>query len=343
MSITKTDYIDKDGNDLIDVFVYRTGQAKANNVGFQYKSLDLSEYFAPKTSSYTSTPSTGFIDVSGNDLINVFENKFILPFTITGSTNYTTTTLSSGYIMIKFKIGNFTVTPKRNNINIYQLFVVGGGANGSSYAYYNNGGRGGQVVFPSDQNLTVGGTPIQVSPSNVFTITVNSLNATNTTICDTISALTLTGTAGGGSTGNGTMNVYNNLYYGGAGGFGGGGFYGGRDNPGFLGGGGGAGAPAGYGSGTIGGAGGAVSIGGSAVGGSGGSFGSSGFPGGIGGGAGGAGGVDGYNSYGSGGGGGGGYYGGGGGGGGAANGYDPAKYSGVGGGGGTGVVLLIYK
>ena len=289
--------------------------------------------------------------MTADDAIAFFNNTFIiLPFTITGNTNYIVSELN-GYTIIKFKIGTFTVTPK-TNVNIYQLFVVGGGGNGGSGNTSDGGGgggRGGQLMFPSNQNTTVGSYPIAVTSENILTITVNSLNATNSTSCPTKTILSLTGNVGSGANAgaNGTQNIYTNLYYGGGGGNGGNGGGGNfgtgvvGGGAGGLGGGGGGGgggsevSPAGGGSGggTNGG------IAGGAGGGGGKDFNynsASGSSGGIGGGGGG-GGV--YESDpgnpGGGGGGGGGYYGGGGGGGGGSK--------GGGGGGGTGVVLLIYK
>ena len=331
--ITETDYKDPDGNDLINVFEYNSGtRGFASNVGFQYKGTDLSRYFEPKYTTYTSSAS-GYLLSNNTDLNTIFENKIIIPFTITGSTNYTTKILSNGYVMLQFKIGTFTVTPKKN-VNIFQLFVVGGGANGSG----TSGGRGGSIAF-SPQNSNVGQSPIQVSQSNVFTINVNSLVSNNTTSCVGINSFTLTGTAGAGASGDGGLNIYTNLYYGGAGGScPDGGYFGAR--PGFLGGGGGSGAPAGYGDGSAPGHGGPVFVNGPFVGGWGGNgFGTTGGSGGLGGGAGGRGGSGSFAA--GGGGGGGGYYGAGGGGGGFGT-WGGSSLASPGG-GGTGVVLLIYK
>ena len=269
------------------------------------------------------------------------------PFTITGGTDYITTELSNGFKMIQFKVGTFNATPN-TNVNIFQLFVVGSGADGVDGNTYNDGGvggAGGKVVFPTGQNTTVGQGQVPVSSSNTIEIVVNSYG-NSTTRCSNKTEFNLDGIKGGGDTAgsNGKLNIYTTYYYGGGGGNG-------RTlridgNPGGLGGGGGGGGGGGdvgifmtpfrFG---LGGAGGAGASDGSGRGGNGGNAANDGLDGNSGGPGGGAGGV--ANGRPGGGGGGGGYHGGGGGGGGS--GASNGSVRGGNGGGGTGTVLLIYK
>ena len=342
--------------DLSTIFEpYLTG-TKASATGILANNLDLNQTFKPYTSGIHA-PTTGYIvnnyaGITGNnkDLSNVFQYIYSFPFSFThdSSSNYVVSSLPGGYNMLKFKIGTFSFQPV-TTIQIYDLFLVGGGANGSTA-----GGKGGQVIDISFNSSN----PLSVNPTYLFSLTVgtgthNSIsNVTQNGTQNT--DLSRTATGGGGANGGefpsgsgsiGTTNSYTGLCYGGGGGGGGSVYEGG--GPGGLGGGGGGGN--GSGGGTIGGSGGGVSS--SHPGGSGGGGGGNGAPsqyggggggstgsgrgagGGNGGTGGGAGGVP--NTYYGGGGGGGGYYGGGGGG--------SNDTAGGAGGGGAGVILLIYK
>ena len=346
--------------DLKTIFAPYSGGMDASASGFivnnygdvSGNNLDLSAIFQPYTSGFHA-PTTGYVvenygDISGNnqDLRNVFQYVYSFPFLFnTGSSlNYELSDLSGGYYMLKFKIGSFSFQPT-TTIQLYDLFLVAGGANGNPDGYP-SGGNGGQVIDLSNNNI-----PLSIDSTYLFSLTVGAGTqdtSSNVTLNGSqYTPLTATAIGGGGANGYdytgyngdpGTTNHYTGLCYGGAGGsVGSGETSGGRGG---LGGGGGGGG------GYVGGNGGGV--GGSKSGGNGGEFtdGASSPYGGGGGGTpltppfcqGGNGGVNGGGvgggggSDGGGGGGGGGYYGGGGG----------ASYYGAGG-GGSGVILLIFK
>jgi hypothetical protein len=195
---------------------------------------DLNSIFAVYTSG-TKATATGYTVTGYGDLNNIFAkyDLNIFPFNITGSTNYTTGTLSNNYNIVYFRPGTFTVTPLIN-LNIYQLFVVASGSTGIG----RNGGNGGQILF--NENTTVGANPIAVTPSNIISLTVAAAynppthTVTNTGYNSTASIPTLsinyTALGGQGALGgqtpdeggriaqDGSANIYTGLYYGGGGG-----------------------------------------------------------------------------------------------------------------------------
>jgi hypothetical protein len=309
-----------------------------------------------------------------------------IPFNLSSYTNYYSYfPLSNGFNMIQFRTGvQFIFSPLPNvNVNIYQIFVVGGGQTGNGYNLNNStipsGGDGGGVAFTGGNNPQTD-TPVSYTGSYSFDVsvgssgTVSSVQISNSGIIQLIITSQLGQVAQGGSNGNnganGTLNNYTNLYYGGGGGSGGNpiqypGGNGGLSGKGGLGGGGGGGGGGNYGSlGRFGSPGGGVSTnlsggnggyitggqpyvgGNSQFGGSGGagSYIGSYPPASNGGGGGYNGGSGGTgNSTNGGGGGGGGGGGNYGGGGGGGGGSYNSSINGNGGTGGSGVVLFIYK
>jgi len=319
-------------------------------VSGNYSNEDLINIFEPLYNSVGAP--TGF--VSGNynkDLSDIFQFRLPFKFLSGSGNNYEGYYLQNGYYVLElhYDINPFLFQPT-TNLDLYQLFLVGTGTDGSG----SNGGDGGKIE--SYDGL------ISINSNNQFRINVTTgdNDSTVTNISGNVLNLnTKNGTAASGGTsvspnGNdGTLNTYNSLYYGGGGGYGSINSVGGNGGKG-GGGGGGGGINSMSGDGYSGGNGGGDGIN---SGGSGGTEGQS--PGGSpsqfggGGGAGkagdmynagkgGDGGIDGGLDKGKGGAAGGNYGGGGGGG---------NRYGGGGGGGssnnpgtgGTGCVLLIYK
>ena len=232
------------GLDLSSIFQPLSLGSSAPATGYSVNGVgDLNQIFAAYPGlPATKAPLTNY-NVNGVDLNTIFAkyDLNIFPFTITGSINYSTGTLTNTYNIIYFRptafiAGTFTVTPLFN-LNIYQLFVVASGGTGIG----RNGGNGGQILF--NQNTTIGANPIAVTPSNVISLTVGQANntiphtVTNTGNPSTASIPSLSinlnalggqgaagGTENGGSpavitnAGDGTLNIYTGLYYGGGGG-----------------------------------------------------------------------------------------------------------------------------
>jgi len=304
---------------------------------------------------------TGFT-INGINTVDI--NNYL--FTNSNPNYFIAATLPNGFNIIYFRKGTFTVIPT-GNLTIYQLFLVGRGANGSgtttnkpASAPTPGNGAGGGIVFNDNTGNLSNIKAVTSAWSLQLTVGTTANNGNSTAVLKDGTQTTIWnytasvggGTASGSSAGvkgvDGTLNYYTQLYYGG-----GGGGIGGNNiaaGVGGLGGGGGGGkynATAGNNGGNgggvsnvlIGGAGGVGANGtNSQYGGGGGASSSIGGNGGVGGGLGG-----GPNQFF--GGGGGGYWGGGGGGGGYYGGGGGA----IGGGnivastGGGGVIVMVYK
>jgi hypothetical protein len=205
-------------------------------------------YQIPSSSFILLSPITNF-NVNNNfinnlDLSYLFQPKIPFTFQNGSSLNYTVSVLPNGFSMLLFRAGNFIFIPN-TNVTIYQLFLVGSGDPGNSPRYYNklyfyggnNGGNGGQITINPGGNLSLGGSPINVTSNNVFTFYVSntdgSTSSTNSTnVSNLNSILNLQSQSGYGSAGgifnsngiippsNGTFNIYTQFYYGGGGGYG---------------------------------------------------------------------------------------------------------------------------
>lgn len=224
--------------------IYQNAVLIANVVTTSYTAINLS-LNTPYSFYVTALFST--IESSPSNTLSVNIPSCGFNFTGSPSTNYVTSTLvisSVTYNVITFRLGTFTFVSNCCT-DIYQLFVVAGGANG----VFRDGGNGGQVL--SYGNNSVGGDKILVNTSNIFTLTVGAggapaANSTSQVTGITGNVLNFTAIGGGGAlggtddggsppiltpAGNGTINIYNNKYYGG-----GGGSSGGSKQPGLIGG-----------------------------------------------------------------------------------------------------------
>jgi len=230
--------------DLNTIFSPYTGGLDASATGFIVNNYggvsgqtDLSAIFQPYTSGFHA-PTTGYVVNNGlyspnQDLANIFQYVYSSKFTFnTGSSsNYTSSILPGGYYMLQFKLGSFSFQPN-TTIQLYDLFLVGGGANaenGGGGVYYSGpGGAGGQVIDISFNN-----NPLPINSSFSFSLTVGA-GTQDTTSNVTLngsqySTLSVTAVGGGGASGGapglpgnpGTTNVYTGLCYGGGGGGGG--------------------------------------------------------------------------------------------------------------------------
>ena len=96
--------------------------------------------------------------------------------------------VSGTYNMIRFKQGTFTVQPT-STIQLYDLFLVAGGANGTTA-----GGNGGEVIDLSFN------TPLTVNSTYSFSLTVGSgtQDSSSNVIHNSILYTDLTATAKGG-------------------------------------------------------------------------------------------------------------------------------------------------
>ena len=224
--------------------IYQNAVLIANVITTSYTAINLS-LNTPYSFYVTALASTIESPPSNTLLVTIPSCGF--NFTGSPSTNYVTSTLVIGsvtYNVITFRLGTFTFISNCCT-DIYQLFVVAGGANG----VFRDGGNGGQVL--SYGNNSVGGDKILVNTSNIFTLTVGAggapaANSTSQVTGITGNVLNFTAIGGGGAlggtddggsppiltpAGNGTINIYNNKYYGG-----GGGSSGGSKQPGLIGG-----------------------------------------------------------------------------------------------------------
>lgn len=224
--------------------IYKNGSVISNVSSSPYTAVNL-QLNIPYSFYITALASTIVSPPSNTLLVTIPSCGF--NFTGSPSTNYVTSTLVIGsitYNVITFRLGTFTF---RSNCctEIYQLFVVAGGANGD----FRDGGNGGQVL--SYGNNSVGGNKIVVNTTNIFNLTVGAggapaANSTSQVTGITGNVLNFTAIGGGGAlggtddggeppvltpAGNGTINIYNNKYYGG-----GGGSSGGSKQPGVIGG-----------------------------------------------------------------------------------------------------------
>lgn len=139
-----------------------------------------------------------------------------------GSYNFVSD-VSGTYNMLRLKTGNFTIVPTPNtNIALYDLFLVAGGANGTTA-----GGNGGQVIDLLNNN-----NPFIINSSYSFLLTVGAgtQDTSSIVIPKTSPSLSVTAIGGGGVSGGtfpsgqgntGITNSYTQLYYGGGGGAGG--------------------------------------------------------------------------------------------------------------------------
>jgi hypothetical protein len=204
----KVNNSDFQNKDLGEIFLgYTTGAKKAKVTGYKVDGIDLADKLERVSPSFTK--ATDSADLPAIETLNGFENYFMMKFT---TTNVNTT--------YKF----YPNTP----INVYQLFVVGGGGTGGKAGGFESqiyGGRGGLVTGYNYNITSVGNyTTVSNGPSNLFTLIVGTGNQDSKsefvgTTAPTTS-LDFTATGRGGSSNDGTTNFFTNLPYGGAGGSG---------------------------------------------------------------------------------------------------------------------------
>ena len=250
------EYITNEGNyDNVNISnIFEAGNSPNVTTGYFFSDgTDVATKFNSYICGQKADP-TGYKTSSNQDLSDIFKPQSCpsgFDFTGSPSINYVTSTLLIGsvtYNVITFRVGTFTFKSQCCS-EIYQLFVVAGGANG----VFRSGGNGGQVL--SYGNNSVGGDKILVNTSNIFTLTVGAGGVVSGTPAGNSSSqvsnitgnvLNFTAIGGGGAlggidngsepptptpAGNGTINIYNNKYYGG-----GGGASGGSRQPGLIGG-----------------------------------------------------------------------------------------------------------
>ena len=154
-----------------------------------------------------------------SDLSQIFSPIPIIPITITSTNGGAySQNLISGYnvVVLNSPGGDYTITVN-SNITVYQLFLVGGGINGSNSNSSGNpgaGGQGGGVISFS--------TPLNAVSGDAINIIVGSANTNTTSTSLNLASLNLNSNSGTIAPANtdGTQNTYNLNYYGGGGGSG---------------------------------------------------------------------------------------------------------------------------
>jgi len=226
--------------DLAQIFVHYTSPPPSNtptgfvvNNGNYPTETDLAQIFEPYNGGLYA-PATGFVSSlnANKDLANVFQYVNSVPFDFSSGSNYSvsyTTIDSVNYGILTLKSGTFTFTTTAD-VNIVQIFLVGGGGAGGdgSLAYLEKygqalyifsrgggGGSGGSVYDVSNEYIGnyAKNTSFNVSVGSAATLTRCIIN-NNPALTFTASAGVAGSTASGGTDTNAAAGGSNGTAYG---------------------------------------------------------------------------------------------------------------------------------